>query len=87
MLNVIDFQNRQYTTTEAEFVENIHAREEFKLLDLDDDDDEREDLLGADNDMMKLKAAFAKRKFHTLTLLNCLIDLTVMYPFVNRLAI
>ena len=38
VLNVIDFQNRQYTTTEAEFVENIHAREEFKMLDLDDDE-------------------------------------------------
>ena len=39
VLNCIDFQNRQYTTTEAEFHENIQAREEFKMLDNDSDDE------------------------------------------------
>ena len=61
VLNCIDFQNRQYTTTEAEFHENIQAREEFKMLD-NDSDDEQEDLLGNMNDLDKLKLAFKKRK-------------------------
>ena len=39
VLNVIDFQNRQYTTTEAEFHENIAAREEFRLMDNGSDDE------------------------------------------------
>ena len=64
VLNVIDFQNRQYTTTEAEFVENIQAREEFKMLDLDDE--ESNDLLGDQSDIEKIKAAFTKRKSPTL---------------------
>lgn len=42
VLNVVDFQNRQFTTTEAEFMENKAAREEFKFKDDSDD----EDLLG-----------------------------------------
>ena len=59
ILNVIDFQNRQYTTTEAEFHENVQAREEFKLLDYNSDDD---DPLGGGSDIARLKAAFSKRK-------------------------
>ena len=53
--DTIDFQNRQYTTTEAEFHENIQAREEFKML----DEDEEVDLLGDAGDIQQLKQAFA----------------------------
>ena len=64
VLNVIDFQNRTYTTTEAEFQENIQAREEYKLM--GDSDDEDADLLGkkqsAMSDIQSLKQAFSKRK-------------------------
>lgn len=58
VLNVIDFQNRQYTITEAEFYKNKAAREEeFKMLDNDSDDDEQVDLLGEENDLNKIKMA------------------------------
>ena len=60
MLNVVDFQNKQLTTTEVEFQENIAAREEFKFR--DDSDDEKVDLLGEMGDLAKLKAEFKKRK-------------------------
>ena len=60
VLNVIDFQNRQYTTTEAEFHENTAAREEFKMIENENSDDE--DLLGGMNDIERLKQAFTKRK-------------------------
>ena len=42
VLNVVDFQNKQLTTTEVEFQENTAAREEFKFL--DDSDEENIDL-------------------------------------------
>ena len=43
VMNVVDFQNKQLTTTEVEFQENTAAREEFKFR--DDSDDEKVDLL------------------------------------------
>lgn len=58
VLNVVDFQNKQLTTTEVEFQENIAAREEFKFR--DDSDDEKVDLLDQVSDLDKLKAAFSK---------------------------
>ena len=65
---MIDFQNRQYTTTEAEFHENIAAREEFRMMD-NGSDDEQEDLLGGMTDLERLKQAFTKRKSHFSSLL------------------
>lgn len=61
VLNVVDFQNKQLTTTEVEFQENTAAREEFKFR--DDSDDENVDLDQEVCDIAKLKAAFQKRKF------------------------
>ena len=60
VLNVVDFQNKQLTTTEVEFQENTKEREEFKFR---DDSDEEEDLLGKVNEIDQLKAAFKKRKY------------------------
>lgn len=54
-MNVIDFQNKQFTTTEAEFVENMNAREELKMIENSDDD---EDLLGEMSNLDRLKNAF-----------------------------
>lgn len=44
-MNVIDFQNKQMTTTEQEFAEK-NDNEEFKMM--DGSDDEQVDLLGED---------------------------------------
>ena len=62
VLNVVDFQNRQFTTTEAEFMENKAAREEFKFKDDSDD----EDLLGQESELAKMRAALKKSKSNTI---------------------
>lgn len=57
VLNVVDFQNKQYTTTEAEFQDNLAAREEFKMFKFENDDEDNIDLLGEMSDEMRLKMA------------------------------